>query len=298
MRRLRPTSASDELCIVRPGGIGDVVILLKAVLDLGVDPRSVGWFVEKRNAVWLDYLDVPFRCYDDANTFCAAIRGDYSCRKVVNTEQTFGLSTLFSMRLSGAGGQLFGFSRNRRSDLYSSVVFYQTDQSEHICFKELLSAAMQGGSYSSADCFKLPDSQAPETHPYQVIAIAGQQVEYKRMSIHWWLEFIEYAHKDELTTYLVGSPKDLLFASELAKRSKKPVRNLVGEINFSSSVSYVRHADRLYSVDSGLVHIADFFSVPSTVVFPGGNYKKWRPLNEDSLVLDINYQKLDGVRAL
>ena len=57
-----PAETRDRPCVVRPGGLGDLVILTRALIELGVSPTSVDWLVEKRNAIWLEYLGVERMC--------------------------------------------------------------------------------------------------------------------------------------------------------------------------------------------------------------------------------------------
>ena len=58
--------------------------------------------------------------------------------------------------------------------------------------------------------------------------------------------------------------------------------NLVGLTTFAETVDCIRAAARLVSVDSGLIHVADFCGIPTDAVFPAGNPAKWRPLHPQS----------------
>ncbi|MCB0345532.1 MAG: hypothetical protein KDD66_10465 [Bdellovibrionales bacterium] len=294
LRRLRlPASVRERPCLVRPGGLGDLVILTRALIELGVSPTSVDWLVEKRNAIWLDYLGVDYMCYDAADTVLFGLAGLNQYSLVINTEQTFGLSALLAGRMTAADGKLVGLESNRRSDCYDLAVDYPQDELELISFKRLVEhAAVAGGGIEQA-AFRPPPAKEGQASSHVVVAVAGLQAKYKSHSMQTWCEIVKKASEYDSLVYLVGAPADRTFAVELQHRCGVQVRNQVGVAPFPRTVDLVRTAKMLFSVDSGLVHVADFFGVPSQAVFKGGNPKKWRPTAEGSSVLNSKLEPLN-----
>lgn len=290
LRRMRlPADIQPLPCLLRPGGLGDLVILTRAVIELGLSPLRLSWLVERRNAPWLQYLGVDYLCYDEPDTFLFCLAGLQRHGLVINTEQTFGLSALLASRITAApGGRLTGFSSNRRSDCYEVNIEYECDTIELECFKRLLTEAgltPQPGSSSSG--YRLPAVREGQGgSPHAVVAIAGLEHGYKRLSLQQWCELVERAAAECPLVYLVGAPRDREFAVQLQGSCGVEVRNVVGVAPFPRTVDLVRTAKLVVSVDSGLVHVADFFSIPSEAVFKGGNPRKWRPLTPGSRVLD------------
>ena len=131
-----------------------------------------------------------------------------------------------------------------------------------------------------------PSSKEGQASSHVVVAVAGLQQAYKRLPMSSWCELVRRAWEEDTLVYLLGAPGERDFSIHLQRECGVEVRNLVGVAQFPRTVDIVRTAKMLFSVDSGLVHVADFFGVPSQVVFKGGNPKKWRPTTEGSVILD------------
>ena len=112
-RRLRPVDTRPLL--VRPGGMGDLILLQVALEELGEDPRAHMWLVERRSASWARLQGLPHRCYDEgAAATLAAVAGRH--RLVVNTEQRYGLAQAFARAAVTRGGRAAAFATNRGGD--------------------------------------------------------------------------------------------------------------------------------------------------------------------------------------
>ena len=42
----------ENVCVLRPGGLGDLVVLTRAALKHGIDLSALCWVVERRKVVW------------------------------------------------------------------------------------------------------------------------------------------------------------------------------------------------------------------------------------------------------
>src|SRR5262245_36864653 len=62
-RKARPRQRRP--LVVRPGGIGDLILLCVAIEHLGYEPNEFIWVIEKRSRVWADHLELDYYCYDD-----------------------------------------------------------------------------------------------------------------------------------------------------------------------------------------------------------------------------------------
>ena len=280
-------SAPEPLCILRPGGLGDLVLLTRAALELKLDLRALHWICERRNAPWARFLNLPHSCYDDPVSIRRALFAPNRFACVVNSEQTFGLSALYSARLCAEGAPHIGFSSNIRSDLFSTVVPYEQEAHELKQFKELLAAAIAKGGNSApmqTTSARNAEIEAQSVPRSVTVALAGIQAPSKRLPVADWQRVLQSAEERYEHVALVGAPADLGFAKALGKGTQGRVENLVGRLSFDDVIARIRSSERLISVDSGLVHVADFFGVPSSVYFPAGNPAKWGPLSEGSMV--------------
>ena len=280
------------VCLVRPGGLGDLVLLTRACFESGIEPRSLFWILESRNAIWADYLGLTYIRYDSVSDLYSCLSGKWGFHLVINSEQTFGLASIFSKRLTHSGGNLVGFLSNLRTDLFNMTVSHNLD-SEHelTAFKRLISVIPQ-------ESRNLHDTRVPQSlvrkGEHCVIAIAGRTARYKKLSIREWCALITRAKRYSSEVILVGSPMDIAFARQIVSCSNNTVKNLVGIVSFEEVVESIQTARRLLGVDSGLVHIADFFGIPSDVVFTESSPTRWGPLVAESFVLHRSQLGADG----
>lgn len=62
--RPRRRSTTDQLLVVRPGGMGDLILAQLAVEQLGLDQPAVRWLIESRSAAWARHLGLDHLAYD------------------------------------------------------------------------------------------------------------------------------------------------------------------------------------------------------------------------------------------
>ena len=287
-------SATEGMCVLRPGGLGDLVLLTRACLEEKLNPLQVRWMVERRNSPWLEFLGIPHECYDTVATFVACARGRRRFAAVVNTEQTFGLATVFARRLVGERGTLIGFGSNRRADLQDVSLPYDHRESELCTFRRVWQIASHYESRLPSGHFVMPSPDRPQEKPYSVAALGGLQLAYKRLSLDDWAGLLRVAAAGADTLYLLGAARDREFADKLCSSAPVHVINLVGRLGFAQVVAYVSGATRVVGVDSGLIHIADFYGVPSDVVIQDRLVSKWGPRTHGSRTVARPDQLLQG----
>lgn len=281
-------------CIIRPGGLGDLVILTRACLELGIDIWRVVWIVEKRNNIWCQLLKLPFISYDDIWGINLALKSRNGFDWVVDTEQTHGLSAVFACRLTDAKHPIIGFDTSRAAHLHDvNIAHLEAGAHELESFKYLLKEAAKAVEFpmmSSNKLYYVLEEHVPK-EKHVVLAIGGQQVKEKCLPVADWISLAGRAKAETEEVLVVGAEIDTKFAVELMIQARFLTFNFVGRIPFEETVRLIRSSRRVYSVDSGLVHVADFFGIPSTVVFACEEHRaRWRPTVADAkawLVEDI-----------
>lgn len=279
-------------CVIRPGGLGDLVILTKSWLEEGIDIWRMVWVVEKRNKAWTDYLRLPSIVYDQLSGVVLAARSGEGFDWVVNTEQTYGLAAVFACRLTDPGGQVFGFETSRARHLQDHNVPHSLGRDhESDSFKALARAAdprvglpkLKGQNWREGLSLEFPRG----TH--NVIALGGKQVPEKSLPVDKWVKLSKWAARNAERVYVVGSAIDTKFSVELAVEAPWIDFNLVGRVPFPETIRLIASARRLYSVDSGLVHVSEFFGTPSTVLFAKENIRtRWAPKTPGSKALLVS----------
>lgn len=299
IRSLLARPESRGVCLLRPGGLGDLVVLTRAFLELGIDPREVDWVVESRNAPWLDYLGIPYLLYHQLRGVLSVLLRGVRYEKVLNTEQYHGLASIFACGLVGTTGRIFGFSGNPRADLLDLQVAYDSQRNHELqAFKELLKVSALPSTFAPAALRAsiLPPNPVKKDGSYGILALGGLQDPTRRLSLNVWRRLLELSLAKHETTFLLGSPTDRYFSEQLfncSGSSSAGLINLVGAKAFGEVVDIISGARAFYGVDSGLLHVADFFLIPSTVVFTPRKLVQWRPQTPGSVILDDNLESFD-----
>lgn len=279
-------------CIIRPGGLGDLVILTQAALRLNIDIWRLVWIVEKRNKPWCELLKLPFIAYDELSGVRLAARSREGFSWVIDTEQSHGLSAIFAARLTPHSGSIIGFSSSRGAHLYNHRVqrnpmpVHEIEQ-----FSKLLQEAGAIVQFPKFDVGPLwqPEELNVSRGNHVVLVLGGRQSATRAISVNTWVKLAQLAREFSDDIYLVGHPADTKFGVELFVNAPWIKSNLVGRIDFTQVVRLIKSATRVIGVDSGLIHVASFFDIQTTALFVDEvNRQRWSPLakGSESLMLE------------
>lgn len=268
------TRSSDEILLIRPGGLGDLVLLLFALREFDVDPKSLTFLIETRSEPWAKLQGLKYICYD--RDFMKIL----FLKKFVNiycTEQYFGLSAHVARFLLAKNGSLFGFSTNKVATRFTEIAHYEEDVHEKDNFISLLELGLDRNEEKFIAGF-LPTS--PNSN-YQVVVLGGFDSESRALGIKDWVYLVEKYKDAELDIKIVSAPKDLDFAKKLAENI------VVTDISntFEQAIHFLANSRSIITVDSGFVHVSSFYGIPAKVLFTSGNSNKWRPLAPGSIIL-------------
>jgi Glycosyltransferase family 9 (heptosyltransferase) len=275
---LFPGVTEERTAILRPGGMGDLIMLCVAAEQLGLDPKSFFWIIEKRSALWARHLGLDYLCYDTASGIPFAFRGRF--RTVVNSEQYFGLSQALALAIRAPRGKLVGFDTNRSSRMNDiSVPYDHLNSHESVEFAKILGWAVG----RKRELIPLP--VRIRTRPRGdnlVVGLAGLQVESRRFTPAQWIEMVKLWARDR-PFVVVAAPQDLEFAQGLCGQFGSQSSLFHG--GFSQMCAMLSEAEAVFTVDGGFLHIASYYGVPATVVFTSGVDRKWAPLAEHSVIV-------------
>lgn len=266
--------------IVRPGGMGDLIMLCVAAENLGRDPREFFWVIERRSSVWARHLGLDYLCYDEHPLVNPArIAGRFGL--VINSEQLFGLSQAAAALACGRGAKLACFETNRAARWADVRVSYDPDSAhEAVMFQNLLAAALGLPERDCSEPAVRPRMAAAVEKP--VVGVSGLQSESRRFSEAEWARFIE-ARTGGRPFWIASSETDRLVARRLAGRF--PGRAEVFEGDFDDLCGLIQRAGEVLTVDGGFLHIASYYGVPVTGLFTSGRDRKWAALGQGSQAL-------------
>jgi len=272
-------TSSDRPLIVRPGGLGDLIVLCISLEELGLDPRNFHWMIEKRSKDWADHLSLDYSCYD-ANSFANLwkLAGRFSI--VINSEQHFGLSQAAAVVALARQGKTFTFSTNRAAGWASKTVPYDPlNTHETIEFGHLLIQAL-GLKNPAPQIISRRRKTPPTAKP--VVGIGGLQADSRSLSEDRWFRLIlDWAGDRKFQ--IASSPADAPFARRLAERFQTRAEAI--RLPFSDLCRVIEAAEEVFTMDSGFMHVASYYGVPVTALFTSGRYKKWLPLSAGSALV-------------
>ena len=262
-----PRRRDDVSLIIRPGGMGDLICLHIALEQLGLDPRSFLWIIEKRSMPWVQYMNLPHKLIEPKLLFFV---GRY--RHIINSEQHYGVSQIIAVALAGRGRNLTAFSTVRGANVATTVCPYSAIHTHEIeSFRKLLMAAEKMRGYEQ-------DFSRERRHAEDgslVVALGGGHAESRSLELGQWIEIIRKWVGTEHFSIVAG-PVETQIARDIAKVFEGQGEFTSGD--FSENCGKISTATRVLTMDGGLTHVANYFRVPTDTLFTSGQELLWSPI--------------------
>jgi ADP-heptose:LPS heptosyltransferase len=270
---------SDRPLIIRPGGMGDLILLCIALEEEGLDGRRFQWLIETRSKKWADYLSLDYRCYDE-NLFRTlwGMAGRFPV--VINSEQRFGLAQAAAEMAVARGGVTTAFVTNRGARLAVHPVPYDPYHThETIAFRRLLQESLQLGPGNVVRTIrrrKHPATGKP------LVGLGGLHAASRSLSEDQWFQLIR-DWKGGREFFVVSDATDYAFAQRLAQRFPGQASAIAPP--FAEMCRLVQTSAEVFTMDCGFLHIASYFGVPTTAIFTSQREEKWFPFSEQSAMI-------------
>jgi hypothetical protein len=277
---LRGRRQDPRPLILRPGGMGDLILLCIAAENLGCDLRQFFWVIERRSSAWARHLGLDYLCYDDHTVAQhARIAGRFSV--AINSEQRFGLSQASAALACGKGARLTCFETNRAARWADVRVAYDPDGAhETVMFQNLLAAALElPARVCSEPVVRRRMTPAVEK---AIVGLSGLQSESRAFSEEQWARFTE-AWMGRRPFRIASSQTDRPMARRLARRFAGQAEAFEG--SFSELCQVIARSEEAFTVEGGFLHIASYYGVPATAVFTSSRDRKWAALGQGSRAL-------------
>ncbi|MCI0481171.1 MAG: glycosyltransferase family 9 protein [Candidatus Dadabacteria bacterium] len=293
---------SRKILVIRPGGIGDAVLLFPALSELRnhYKDHTIDVLAEKRNSgifAGCPYIDGLF-LYDRLphETLYRVIRAGYDI--VIDTEQWHSMTAALSY-LTRAPERI-GFATNERSGLYSRKVPYSQDDYEAVSFLNLVSA-LTGEEYEFDEA--RPFLPVPGPHDAMSSAISefrkgkravvgiftGATVPERRWGAKNFVDLAEKLSREKIGTVIVGGVTEKGDAEIFKKRCTNGyLLDYVGGTTLGETAAVISEVDLFISGDTGLMHVAYGVGTPTLSLFGAGIQKKWAPPGDDHVAINRN----------
>lgn len=287
-------SSPRSVLVIRPGGIGDAVILAPALAALKKKFPEVMITVlaERRNTgvfPLIPNVDRVLR-YDVLGEFLAAFR--LKPDLVIDTEQYHRLSAIVA-RLTGAATRI-GFATNERARQFHHAIAYSHDDYEVDSFFHLLAPLGISRPVTPGVPFLSVPASAQERARQLLAPLAGQPhvILFPGASIperRWGAErFAQVAVELGQRGYgvvVVGGREDAAVGAAIIQAAGG--LNLAGRTSLAETAAIIEGAALLISGDSGVLHLGVGLGTPTVSLFGPGIAKKWAPRGPQHVVLNL-----------
>lgn len=277
------TSVSS-LLLIRPGGIGDAVLLAPAIHSIrSVHPGCrITILAEQRNAgvfQLISAVDEVF-CYDCPKEFWTALRGSYDV--VIDTEQWHRLSAIVA-RFVHAPIKI-GFATNQRRRMFTHTVDYSHDDYEVDSFTRLLEPLL------------VVQDHFDSTRPFLTVPAVVQKTADKLLARLDAKPVVVIFPGASIAERRWGADRFRQVALQLAELGYLPIVvggitdqadgqliaggcgvSLAGKTSLAETAAVISKSLLVISGDSGVLHIAVGLGVPTVSLFGPGRALKWAP---------------------
>lgn len=280
---------------IRPGGIGDAILLVPAIRALKerTPEVTIDVLAERRNGGGFALVEGvrTVLLYDHPKELLSAIRGKYDV--VIDTEQWHRLSAVVA-RLAARGATV-GYPTNERRRVFSHPVPYSQDEYEVDSFLRLLEPlGVPRSALPPSPFLDLPDVAVRRVgvlletlgcRPY-VTFFPGASIAERRWGRRNFADLARRVWKAGYGVVIVGGQEDRDDGAVIA--SAGAGLNLAGNCSLAESAAVIARSALLVSGDSGILHVGVGVGTPTVSLFGPGIAEKWAPRGERHVVLNKN----------
>ena len=277
----------ESVLFIRPGGIGDAVLLIPAlrVLQTAYPGCRIDILAEKRNAAAFILCPGINRVhrYDSPSGLAAVLCGGYDV--VVDTEQWYRLSAIIARSVRAP--RSIGFAVNERKRLFTHPVSYSQEEYEAYSFFRLLRPlGIDPPKELPIPFLALPAAAvhvarkllAPLHGKPFVAMFPGASIPEKEWGPDNFRGVASALAEAGIAVVLVGG-KDSRGAGDRIAEGGVAL-NLAGKGSLPESSALIGEARVLVSGDSGLLHIAAGLGTSTVSIFGPSDPGKWSPKGE------------------
>lgn len=286
-------SLFNKILLIRPGGIGDAVLLLPAIraLKQAFPDSGIDILCEKRNAdiFRLSNNINTIYLYDRGIDLFRALRKKYDI--VIDTEQWHRLSAVVAY-LSGAPIRV-GFDTNERRKLFTHRIPYSHDDYEVYSFFHLMGPLIPEAPHfdKNKPFMEIPDNAStipsPEIEEKKnlVAVFPGASVPERQWGGDRFGKVAKALTDKGYEIVILGSRSESRDAERIKEYAKNAV-DMTGRTDLADVAALLKSCKLLVSADSGLLHIAYAAGTPTVSLFGSGIERKWAPPGRRHRVLN------------
>ena len=301
LRNDKPGDKELKILIIRPGGIGDAVLLIPSINTLNhrLPNSRIDILAEKRNyEIFRICNNINKILLYDANILNALmeiIRTKYDI--VIDTEQWHKLSSVITC-ISRARVRV-GYNTNKRSEMYSHTVNYRHDIHEIYSFLNLVKALSSeaGNQDFNKKFIEIPDYSRTDNikqfeeykniHVFSVGIFTGATVKERRWGAENFAKVVVKLLEDGIGVILLGGKSEIPDSVKIKRHlDNNSILDLTAKTSLIETTGIIAGLDLFLSADSGLMHIASGLGIYTVSLFGAGIKPKWAPRGNQNMILD------------
>ena len=284
-----------KILLIRPGGIGDAVLLLPAIHSLkeNFPDAHIDILCEKRNA---DIFNLSgdinhIYLYNKGFELFKCIWNRYDV--VIDTEQWHRLSAIVAY-LTKAPIRM-GFDTNERGRLFTHRTAYGQDDYEVYSFLHLIAPITEkplsfdvNKSFIDTERILLSYSsflKGIKNNEEYIAIFPGASVKEKRWGGEKYGQVAKVFQDRGYKIIIFGSHADTEDAAKIKEYADNSL-DLTGKTSLKEVAAILKYCKLLITADSGLMHIAYGVGTPTVSLFGSSREKKWAPRGEKYIVIN------------
>ncbi len=290
--RINSGHGVKHVLFIRPGGIGDAVLLIPVLqlLKKQYPEAVIDVLAEKRNATVFNLCSVVRHTFlYDQGALLKALRSNYDI--VIDTEQWHRLTAVITRLIRST--IKIGYGTNERKKLYTHVVDYRHDRYELDSFYDLL----QPLGVDRPDDFSVPFLTISEIEQESaqkalgkfskrsyIVLFPGASISERRWGTEKFGQLAVKLAEAGYSVVVISGSEDCDAGDAIL--SDVDGLNLAGKTSLVGSAAIVAKAALLVSGDSGMLHIGVGLGRPTVSLFGSGIAAKWAPKGEQHVVIN------------
>jgi len=285
---LNKPDSIKAILLIRPGGIGDAVLLTPSIKILKSKfPNSqIHILCEKRNSGIFSLTKEVNEVYHYDKDFeiLKCLKNKYDI--VIDTEQWHRLSAVIGY-LTRSPIRI-GFDTNERKKLFTDRIPYSHEEYEVYSFFHLIEPLIGEKitnfeepfiDISEEDCLSLNGNND------KIAIFPGATITERRWGATKYGEVAKRLSKKGFKILILGSKNDTKDANKICEYSDN-IFNMAGKTTLQQVACILKKCKLLISGDTGLLHLAYAVGTPTVSIFGSGIEKKWAPRGDKHVVLN------------
>ena len=287
-------STITSLLLIRPGGIGDSVLLAPSIQSIknSYPSANITILAELRNAGIFSLIPGVDKllCYDRPREMFQALLSRYDV--VIDSEQWHRLSAVVARFVSAP--VKIGFGTNERRRMFTHTIPYSHDDYESVSFAHLLEALGIGAEVVDVGVPFLTIPVADSVYASKLLGLfhdklfvtifPGASIPERRWGADRFRLVTETLSIFGIKIVVVGGKEDRKQGEVISGGGL--TLNLAGMTTLPETAAVIQKSALLLSGDSGVLHIAAGLGVPTVSLFGPGRAKKWAPRGERHIVIN------------